>query len=299
MRDQILAEGTDGYGNTLTRERLLALSHGVVRNEDQRSVASEERGSDYMMNPIRWENNAARKQLDMQWNFTCGPLRVSRHAGPSHWNRLHSDNVAAIPQPGGGVHVMTSSIPHRSDAELEQEAAKMGYSHRARLRSQLPPLPPPNPPSTPMLRQMLKDSSVAPLPRRPTSIANRSMVTDASSAFSRTTVAASKASTAKGSKVSAAGAKSQLRTASSADGSSVVGHAKEGKVATASAVGKASAVSRGSRATGVSNASRRSEAESIRVDVERERTKQRDLAAELRDAARRLEALESLLEEEK
>ena len=123
------------------------------------------------------------------------------------------------------------------------------------------------------------------------------MVTDASSAFSRTTVAASKASTAKGSKVSAAGAKSQLR--SSADGSSAVGHAKEGKVATASAVGKASAVSRGSRATGVSNASRRSEAESIRVDVERERTKQRDLAAELRDAARRLEALESLLEEEK
>lgn len=280
---------------SLTKEKLLSLSHGVIRAHDQDSVASEDKGSDYIENPARWENNAARKQLDMQWHFTCGPLRVAELTGKDHWNRLHSSNISAIPQPGGGVHVMTSSIPHKSDAELEAQAAKIGVSHRALRKSQgLPPLPPREGLSTPMMRTILKDTSAPAVPRRSLSSRQSNAFTDGSSAFSRTTVA----STSKG----AATVKQcapELR--SGGRGGTSVASFKSNNVQTKNTDVASRVESRASSVGGLSrasNTSRRSAAESIRVDLERERAAKRDLSSELMQAAQRLAALEAILRED-
>lgn len=263
-------------GDNITKEKLIAMSHGVMRADDQASSDSDERGSDYMANPLRWENNAARKQLDMQWHYTCGPLRVSTHTGKNHWNRLHSSNVAVIPQPGGGAHIMTSNILHRSDKDLEAQAAKIGGARGSLKRMQgLPPLYQPNPPSTPLMRQFLKETTMPPVPKRATS----SVVTDGSSAFSRTTIAGSRKST---------------HQKNDADVASAVGSDKNGNLRASSLVGRQSQVSKVSK---VSQQSRQSAASSIKVDLERERTMQRDLASELRVAAQNLAMIEAFLQE--
>jgi hypothetical protein len=120
-------------------------------------------------NPDRWNNNFAKKMMDMQLHFSCGPLRVAK-ACPEHWERLHASHKTVIPLPGGKLELMEARIPHTSDAELQKlvDASGMGKS-----RSEIKPdgkaslsVIPKREVTTPLLRSMLMSTYVAPLPRK-------------------------------------------------------------------------------------------------------------------------------------
>lgn len=116
-------------------------------------------------NPDRWNNNFAKKMLDMQFNFSCGPLRVSQGC-PEHWNRLHATHKTLLPLPGGRLELFKERVPHQCDEALE---ATLAGPHSMAHASKKGPLPVVCSATirrvdTPLLNHLLQATYVAPLP---------------------------------------------------------------------------------------------------------------------------------------
>jgi hypothetical protein len=119
--------------------------------------------SSTMSNPDRWNNNFAKKMLDMQFNFSCGPLRVSQGC-PEHWDRLHATHKTLLPLPGGRLELFKERVPHHTDEALVASLA--GPHSMAHATKKGPP------PShiatrrvdTPLLNHLLMSTYIAPLP---------------------------------------------------------------------------------------------------------------------------------------
>lgn len=121
--------------------------------------------SSTLSNPDRWNNNFAKKMLDMQFNFSCGPLRVSKGC-PEHWDRLHATHKTLLPLPGGRLELFKERVPHHSDNALEASLA--GPNSMAHATKKGPP-PPTNVThrrvvDTPLLNHLLMSTYIAPLP---------------------------------------------------------------------------------------------------------------------------------------
>lgn len=119
--------------------------------------------SSTMSNPDRWNNNFAKKMLDMQFNFSCGPLRVS-HSCPEHWDRLHATHKTLLPLPGGRLELFKERVAHHSDDALEASLAGPNSMAHATKRG-----PPPSTTTlrrvdTPLLNHLLMSTYIAPLP---------------------------------------------------------------------------------------------------------------------------------------
>jgi hypothetical protein len=117
-------------------------------------------------NPDRWNNNFAKKMLDMQFNFSCGPLRVSQGC-PEHWDRLHATHKTLMPLPGGRLELFKERVPHRSDEELA--ATLSGPNSMAHARKKGPAdvkSVTTRRVDTPLLKELLQATFVAPLPQK-------------------------------------------------------------------------------------------------------------------------------------
>lgn len=249
----------EGGVTSNTKERVLACSHGIMKNHCEESSDSDDESR--VSNPPNWESNQARKTLDMQWYFTAGPLRVSGLAGKNHWRRLHASNTTMIPQPKGGLHVIKSHIPHKGDKQLEEDVQKSGVA-KPRPERHLPPVIQRTTPGTPELRRRVLEAAVPPLPKRPKGPA--STVSDGSSIFSVTTVARSAVTS------------------------------KSTKKDTASVLSALSAQPQGNESQTAPSA-HQSEASVLTTRIEEEKKAVRDLSEELRAAADRLRYLEKVL----
>eukprot|EP00758_Cryptobia_borreli_P004498 Tbor_TRINITY_DN4412_c0_g2::TRINITY_DN4412_c0_g2_i1::g.7917::m.7917 len=253
-----------GDKTVVTKEKLFSTPHGMIQNtaiSDSDDDNSEL--SDNISNPPNWENNAARKTLDMQWYFSSGPLRISAHTGKPHWRRLHAANTTVIPQPNGGLHVIKTTIPHKSDEDLTREVEHSSVAKPKAKISNFPLFASSQRLTTPLLREEIARMSVKQLPQKP----NQKVLcsTDGSSIFSVTNV-------------SQGGQKA-----------SCVSDCAEGYV---SQLGVENESTTGSQ---TSNISSKRVATSIKKETELEKTNNKTLSFELAEASERLRLLESLL----
>lgn len=176
-------------------------------------VDEEDEVGSTISNPDRWNNNFAKKMLDMQFNFSCGPLRVSKVC-PMHWNRLHATHKTLMPLPGGRLELFKAKVPHASDEELLEMVRASGVGRprptRGQREASVTGLPQRRV-DTPLLQHLLKSQYVQPLPVRPdpndptvllkqrlerasgTETAKTEAPYDGDSIFSRTVVASSAA----------------------------------------------------------------------------------------------------------
>lgn len=242
-------------------------------------------------NPSQWEGHLPQKRMDLTWNFTAGPLRVT-DCTSRQWQRLHAKNRWMIPQPGGAPPLkVTEILPHVSDDELLMQVGlsgvakppgvlrppgfqsegtqriKVGASAVSTTWKQSRPMP-----STPEMHERLRATAVKPLPT-PASAKVRDPAVDdrATSVFSVTTVRTTTT------RFSNAAAPQQSASNPNVDGSgaepSVVPLAPETLVSGAS-------TAKSSRVSAVSAALKEHQSENAKVKVELDAAKQRLQAIE-------------------
>lgn len=130
--------------------------------------------SETASNPARWNNNFPKKMQDMQFFFSCGPLRVSSTC-PKHWDRLHAAHRSVMPLPGGRLEKFEVRVPHTSDEALASQVCLRERpvgdtsSGTVQCNGKLGGVIPKRDIDTPILQHLLRSTYVPPLPVRPNS----------------------------------------------------------------------------------------------------------------------------------
>lgn len=255
---------------------------------------------------VGWSGDYCKKMMALNWDYTCGPLRVVQ-VGPHnhHWARLHAPGYAVLPRADGTLQHFRETHRHVSDADLLRQVLTSGVGKmrrdpkekhlvpvqrsirdvdvdaaKERLTKQTVPLPPARPPQTVFNRVQEFD--------------------DASTIFSRTDIGSSVVVAAAAAPVVSQSTKhaSQLTAANLVAAAACSGSSVRKQRASGSddAAGASSASQSGGSSHNSRPASRQQQQE-LSNALSQARSQRQVAASELAKAKQRLDAIEKIVEE--